>query len=200
VLGHADGICAIFVDSTADPKLACRVVVDAKTDYPVACNAAETLLLHADTLPTLWPDLATALLGAGVSLRCDAASRAALQAALPNSDAVHDSTEKDYKTEFGDLTLAVKVVPSVAKAVAHINSHSSHHTDAILSRDPAAIRFFTQFVDSAGVRSHPPLALTIHPIRQGLPPSAHARLYPSPPVSSITSQNTLYPAPLCRPK
>lgn len=133
------------------------MIVDAKTDYPVACNAAETLLVHAEALHTLWPAVAATLLSAGVSLRCDEASRAALPAALlglPMGGQVLPSTEKDYRTEFGELTLAVKAVASVTEAVGHINAHSSHHTDAILSRDPAAIRFFTQFVDSAGVRRH----------------------------------------------
>lgn len=156
MLGHADGICAIFLDKSADPAVASRIIVDSKSDYPVACNAAETLLLHADTLPTLWPDVATALIGAGVTLRCDAASRAALPASMRSAPTtghggVLEATEMDYRTEFGELTLAVKVVASVTEAVGHINAHSSHHTDAILSRDPASIRFFTQFVDSAGV-------------------------------------------------
>lgn len=133
------------------------MLIDAKTDYPVACNAAETLLLHADTLSTLWPSIAVALLDAGVHLRCDKASRDALPSDLRSAPAtatrgsVSASNPADYRTEFGECTLAVKVVSSVVEAVGHINEHSSHHTDAILSHDPAAIRFFTQFVDSAGV-------------------------------------------------
>lgn len=95
--------------------------------------------------------MAEALLAKGVALRCDARSRSALPAALGASPAVTASVAADYRTEFGDLILAVKVVESVVEAVSHINAHSSHHTDAILSRDPAAIRFFTSFVDSAGV-------------------------------------------------
>ncbi|EOD30569.1 glutamate-5-semialdehyde dehydrogenase [Emiliania huxleyi CCMP1516] len=152
VLGHADGICAVYLDATADEATARRVVLDAKTDYPVACNAAETLLLHASLLssPT-WRGVAQELIAAGVTLKCDTRSSEALAAAGLPAGGVVRASEADYRTEFGGLTMAVKVVADVVEAVGHINSHSSHHTDAIVTADPASVRFFTQFVDSAGV-------------------------------------------------
>ncbi|KKY15437.1 putative gamma-glutamyl phosphate reductase [Phaeomoniella chlamydospora] len=160
VLGHADGLCAIYVHSDADPAIAVPILADSKCGYPAACNAVETLLVHQDSLTTVLPPIATDLLSRGVSLRCDAASKAALSSALPASSAalLQDSTESDYSTEFLDLILAIKTIPStfgeiaaVDAAISHINAHSSHHTDVILttSKD-LADRFFAS-VDSAGV-------------------------------------------------
>lgn len=149
VLGHADGICAIYLAADAHPQKAAAALVDAKTSYPAACNSVETLLVHEAALPSLLPAVAEALVAAGVSLRCDAPSRAAL-AAL-GSHLVGDAAPADFDTEFLSLTLAVKTVEALDDAIAHINAHGSHHTDAILTANAADAERFMSRVDSAGV-------------------------------------------------
>jgi len=144
VLGHADGICSVYVDRSADLGKAVSVVLDSKAQYPAVCNAAETLLVHREALGRVLPELGRALRDAKVELRADEESRAHLPGSRP-------STEEDYRTEFLDLVLAVKTVGSVEEAVEHINSHGSHHTDAIVTEDPAAAEYFLSRVDSAGV-------------------------------------------------
>jgi len=179
VLGHADGLCSVYLHKDADRDIAVKVVVDSKTDYPAACNAAETLLVHEEVLKTILPDVATALLQKGVSLRCDVASKAALKEALRPEYAVllQDATEEDYNTEFLDLILAVKTVPTASTsvtngaaaaaidgtsdstdedtslnlAIAHINAHSSKHTDSIVTKSSEAAEKFMSAVDAAGV-------------------------------------------------
>lgn len=144
VLGHADGICAVYVDRSADLEKACAVVLDAKTQYPAVCNACEQLLVHRDALPTILVELGRRLRAAGVELRADLEARPFLPDSRP-------AVERDFRTEFLDLILAVKTVGSVDEAVLHINAHGSHHTDAIVAEDPAAAEYFLSRVDSAGV-------------------------------------------------
>lgn len=146
VLGHADGLCAVYVDEHADADKAVHVVVDAKTNYPAACNAAETLLVHRSLLSTLLPRLGEALAKAGVQLRADAEC-------LPHlpPQTTRAAADEDFHTEFLDLTLAVKAVGSVEEAVEHINTHGSRHTDAIVSEDARAAELFMARVDSANV-------------------------------------------------
>jgi glutamate-5-semialdehyde dehydrogenase len=127
VLGHADGICHVFVDATADPAKAIRIAVDSKAQYPAVCNAAETLLVHRD-----FPDrnaLLKALENAGVELRM----------------------ESDFGREFMDLVMAVRVVDSLAQAIEHIHRHGSGHTESIVTEDPSNAQRFLNEVDSAGV-------------------------------------------------
>ncbi|KAL2255944.1 hypothetical protein VTK26DRAFT_2449 [Humicola hyalothermophila] len=150
VLGHADGLCAIYLEQSADPAMAAEVVVDSKTNYPAACNSLETLLVQEAALDTLLPPVARALADKGVELRCDAASKAALRQHLPSLATV-DATPADFATEFLSLTLAVKTVPSLADAIAHINSHGSHHTDCILTSSREQAEQFMAGVDSSGV-------------------------------------------------
>ena len=144
VLGHADGICSVYVDRAADASKALAVVLDSKTQYPAVCNAAETLLIHREALPRILPPLAVALDQAGVELRADDEARALLPRAKP-------VTAQDYRTEFLDLVLAVRTVGSVEEAVDHINEHGSHHTDAIITEDDEAAEYFLLRVDSACV-------------------------------------------------
>jgi glutamate-5-semialdehyde dehydrogenase len=144
VLGHADGLCAVYLDRAADAGKAAAVVIDSKTQYPAVCNAAETLLVHRDALARLLPEIGRRLRAAGVELRADAES-------LPHLPDARPAAAADYRTEFLDLVLAVKTVGSVEEAVEHINSHGSHHTDAIVTEDEAAARYFLTRVDSAGV-------------------------------------------------
>ncbi|CAL5874891.1 uncharacterized protein PFLUO_LOCUS9193 [Penicillium psychrofluorescens] len=160
VLGHADGLCSAYVHSDASVDTAVKVVVDSKTDYPAACNSLESLLVHQDVLESVFPAIAKALLDKGVSLRCDEASRSALTRTLPEGQAAHvqAAVDSDYNTEFLDLVLAVKTVPStnppssaVEAAVAHINAHSSKHTDIILTESKEAADLFMNGIDSAGV-------------------------------------------------
>ncbi|KAE8348182.1 Aldehyde/histidinol dehydrogenase [Aspergillus coremiiformis] len=160
VLGHAEGICSAYLHSDADPEVALKVIVDSKTDYPAACNSLETLLVHRDALETVFPDVAEALLSKGVCLRCDKPAKAVLTKLLPATPVhlLQDAVDSDYRTEFLDLTLAVKTItPSqpgslaVDAAVAHINSHSSKHTDIILTSSRGVADTFMKGVDSAGV-------------------------------------------------
>ena len=150
VLGHADGLCHLYLHPDADPAMAAAVAVDSKTDYPAACNAVEVLLVHKDALPLL-SGVAQALLNKGVSLRCDTRSKSALTSSLPASAAalLQSAGPEDYDTEFLDLILAIKTVDSVDEAVEHINVHGSHHTDAILTGSKPAADAFLAGVDSA---------------------------------------------------
>ncbi|KAK3370296.1 Aldehyde/histidinol dehydrogenase [Podospora didyma] len=150
VLGHADGLCSIYLEQSADPKMAADVVVDAKTSYPAACNSLETLLVQESALDTVFPLVAAALASKGVELRCDTKSKAALSS-LPSTAKVVDVTAEDYDTEFLDLVLAVKTVSDLDEAVAHINTHGSHHTDIILTTSGNLAEQFMSAVDSAGV-------------------------------------------------
>ena len=143
VLGHADGICHLYLDKAADLEQAIKITVDAKTHYPAACNAIETLLVHQDIAAEFLPPIAEALTAEGVSLRGDEATRKIIDATPVK--------EHDWKTEYSDLILAIKIVDSVDTAIAHINQYGSKHTDAIVTEDmPTADKFQNQ-VDAAGV-------------------------------------------------
>jgi glutamate-5-semialdehyde dehydrogenase len=141
VLGHAEGVCHLYVDGDADLEKAVAITVDAKTQYPAACNAIETLLVHRDIAPRFLPAVARAL--EKVELRGDARTREILPVAA--------ATEADWATEYSDLILAIAVVDSLAAAIAHINTYGSKHTDAIVTENAAAARTFLQEVDAAGV-------------------------------------------------
>ncbi|KAI9062600.1 gamma-glutamyl phosphate reductase [Trametes sanguinea] len=154
VMGHADGLCSVYIDESADVKKAIRIVVDSKTDYPAACNAAETLILNERVLSTVWPEVAKALLAAGVKLLCDEPSLAVLRSLSPApanlASHVELATPDAYTTEHLSLTLSVKTLPSLAEAIRWINAHSSHHTDSIVTEDERAASTFCRGVDSAG--------------------------------------------------
>jgi glutamate-5-semialdehyde dehydrogenase len=125
----------------------------AQIDYPAACNAVETLLVHDSLLGTIWPDVARTLLAADVSLLCDEQTLSALEPnAIANfSTHVSPAPQDAYTTEYLSLTLAVRAVPSLAAAITHINAHGSHHTDCIVTESTAASSAFVRGVDSAGV-------------------------------------------------
>jgi glutamate-5-semialdehyde dehydrogenase len=144
VLGHADGICQLYIDREADLEQAIAIALDAKTTYPSACNAIETLLIHQDMAATGLPALVEALHQARVELRGDEAARQIVPALVP-------ATEDDWTTEYSDLILAIKVVASVEEAIAHINTYGSRHTEAIVTRNPATAAHFMERVDAAGV-------------------------------------------------
>lgn len=149
VMGHADGICAVYIDASADVSKASRIAVDSKAQYPAVCNAAETLLVHAAAVDTVLPAVGAALGAAGVELRADTRSRAAL--AKIGGVKVVAATDEDYDTEFLELKMVVKVVDSVSAAAEHINRHGSGHTDCIVTEDAESAREFLAMVDSAGV-------------------------------------------------
>lgn len=144
VLGHADGICHLFVDRAADLDMAAAIAVDAKTQYPAACNAIETLLVHGDIAAEFLPLAATALQALQVELRGDARAREICPHWLP-------ATAADWETEYGDLVLSVAVVDDLDAAIAHINRYGSRHTEAIATADPQAAESFLARVDAAGV-------------------------------------------------
>lgn len=128
VLGHADGICHIFVDKSADLEMAIKVVTDAKTQYPSACNAVETLLIHEDF-----------------------EGKDNLLASLQLSDIQLVSEPESWAHEYGDKILAFKTVKSVDEAIEHINTYGSGHTDSIITKSVENAEKFMNKVDSAGV-------------------------------------------------
>ena len=143
VMGHADGICHVFVDRDADPHKAVSIVVDAKTQYVAVCNATETLLVDRAAAKELVPPIVAALQAKGVEVRGDEEVRA-LAACDP-------ATDEDWDTEYLDLIISIKVVDGVDEAITHINRHGSHHTDAIITENAETAARFMQLVDSAGV-------------------------------------------------
>ncbi|KAH8881588.1 gamma-glutamyl phosphate reductase [Thozetella sp. PMI_491] len=153
VLGHADGLCSIYLEQSVEPALAAEVIVDSKTSYPAACNSLETLLVQDAALETVFPVAAEALVRKGVQLRCDPRTKAILQARLPSDllAQVSDAQDADFDTEFLSLDLAVKTVASLEDAVLHINTHGSHHTDVILTADAELAERFMSAVDASGV-------------------------------------------------
>lgn len=153
VLGHADGLCSIFLEASADPKMAAEVIVDSKTSYPAACNSLETLLVQQSGMETHLLSVANALIEKGVVLRCDKVTKDFLASKLsPDfSTKLQDATDEDFDTEFLSLTLAVKAVADMDEAIAHINTHGSKHTDAILTSSPELAEKFMSSVDAAGV-------------------------------------------------
>jgi len=143
VLGHAEGICHVYVDAAADVPQAIAITVDAKTQYPAACNAIETLLVHQAIAPLFLPAVAAALQEKQVELRGDEVTRSFLN--------IPTATEADWAMEYSDLVLAIRVVDSLDTAIAHINTYGSGHTDAIVTEEPQAAATFLAQVDAAGV-------------------------------------------------
>lgn len=143
VMGHADGICHIYVDKEADLTKAVPIIVDAKTQYVSACNTVETLLVHEDVRDQLLPVLKAALDAKQVELR-GTKDIAAVVDCVP-------ATEADDRTEYLDYILSAKTVKNVEEAIAHINRFGSHHTDCIITENPQTAELFMNLVDSAGV-------------------------------------------------
>ncbi|ATS19036.1 glutamate-5-semialdehyde dehydrogenase [Synechococcus sp. PCC 6717] len=143
VLGHADGLCHLYVDVAADLDKAIAITVDAKTQYPAACNAIETLLVHRGIADEFLPKVAAALSQAGVELRGDALACHLVPMTL--------ASEADWTTEYCDLILAIKVVANLEAALEHIATYGSGHTEAIVTENPATAERFLQDVDAANV-------------------------------------------------
>src|SRR5512132_579501 len=149
VIYAASGNCHVFVDASADLDAAERIVVNAKTQRPGVCNAAETLLVHTDAAPAFLPPVLGALREAGVELRVDGRTHALAGEALAGTLA--DATDEDWDTEFLAMILAVGIVDSVDEAIAHVNAHGSGHSEAIVTDSAAAARAFERGVDAACV-------------------------------------------------
>jgi glutamate-5-semialdehyde dehydrogenase len=144
VLGHADGICHVYLDAAADTVRSVAVTVDSKTQYVAVCNAVETLLVHRDAAEALLPPVCAALREKGVELRGCAESRGI----VPDLAVAEES---DWSTEYLDLILSIRVVEDLDAAIAHVNRYGSGHTDAIVTENSAAAQRFLSGVDSASV-------------------------------------------------
>jgi glutamate-5-semialdehyde dehydrogenase len=149
VIYAASGNCHVFVDSSADLDAAERIVLNAKTQRPGVCNAAETLLVHADVAPVFLPRVLRALRESGVELRVDGRTHALAGEALAGT--LSDATDEDWDTEFLALILAVGVVDSLDAAIAHVNAHGSGHSEAIVTGSVDSARAFERGVDAACV-------------------------------------------------
>jgi glutamate-5-semialdehyde dehydrogenase len=143
VMGHADGVCHVFADETADIEKAIPIIVDAKTQYAAACNAAETLLIHKAAAAKLLPPLKKALDEKLVTIRgCEETRRII---------GCETASETDFGKEYLDYIISVKIVASLDDAIYHINKYGSHHTDSIITEDKDSAEKFMLLVDSAGV-------------------------------------------------
>ncbi|HEX8143092.1 MAG TPA: glutamate-5-semialdehyde dehydrogenase [Pyrinomonadaceae bacterium] len=146
VLGHGEGICHVYVDAAADLKKAQEIAFDAKVQYPAACNAAETLLVHEGIASRFLPEMIARYLGAGVEVRGCPQTRA-----LAGSSDVVAATEDDWSTEYSDLIISIKVVASCAEAIGHIHAYGSGHTEAIVTDEAEEAAIFLESVDAAGI-------------------------------------------------
>ena len=149
VMGHADGICHIYVDKDADFEKAIPVIIDAKIQYTAACNAVETLLIHRDIAEEFVPKLAAALKENGVTLRGTKEVTDILDKEGNTAD-YETIGEEDFK-EYLALIVSAKLVDGVDEAINHINTRGSHHTDSIITENDETADRFLQLVDSAGV-------------------------------------------------
>jgi glutamate-5-semialdehyde dehydrogenase len=143
VLGHAAGICHVYVDAAADMEMAVRVTTDSKCQYTAVCNAAETLLVHKNIAAKFLPRIKAALEDRRVEIRGCERTRQIVD--------VMPATEDDWATEYLDAIISVKMVDSLGDAIAHINTYGSKHTDTIITADKAAAAKFMDLVDSADV-------------------------------------------------
>ncbi|MDP9068327.1 MAG: glutamate-5-semialdehyde dehydrogenase [Actinomycetota bacterium] len=139
-----DGNCHVYVDRAADPQMASNIVLNAKTQRPSVCNAAETLLVHEELADKWLPEALDALAAAGVEIRADARARQVWPLAREASD-------EDWATEYLDLTLAVKVVASIDEAIAHVNRWGTSNAEAVVTEDLSAARRFADEVDSGSI-------------------------------------------------
>lgn len=146
VLGHGSGICHIYVDHAADLAMAKQVVIDAKVQYPAACNSVEKVLVHEAVAARFLPELVRGLQSARVEVRGSEETRQ-LCAGLN----IVPATEEDWSTEYSDLKITVKVVRDLQEAIDHIDKYGSRHTESILTEDQAAADQFLNEVDAASV-------------------------------------------------
>ncbi len=143
VMGHADGVCHIYVDESADIKKAIPIIVDAKTQYVAACNTVETLLVHRAAAEKLLPPLKASFDEKMVTMLGCEKTRTYIDCGA--------AKDEDYGKEFLDYIIAVKIVDAPEAAIQHINNYGSHHTDSIITEDKETAEKFMLLVDSAGV-------------------------------------------------
>jgi len=143
VLGHADGICHVYIDANADIDMAIRIAVDSKCQYVAVCNAEETLLIHENIAADILPKLKEALEAKGVEIRGCEKTQSIVD--------VKAATEADWKTEYLDYTLSIRVVGSSQAAIEHINTYGSGHTDTIVTGSKETAMAFMDSVDSGNV-------------------------------------------------
>jgi glutamate-5-semialdehyde dehydrogenase len=146
VLGHGEGICHVYVHSDADLRKALDVAYDSKVQYPAVCNAMETLLVHAGIAPVFLPLMVEEFRKAGVEVRgCPQTME------LAKDKEVVAATEEDWKKEYSDLIVSIKVVDGVNEAIEHINRYGSRHTESIVTESHDVASRFMEFVDAANV-------------------------------------------------
>lgn len=151
VLGHADGICSVYIDADANPEMSARIAVDSKTNYSAACNAVERILVNKKAFAAT-KNTVNALIDYGVTILAEASFYDELKAAGVDSPLLSPtSDENDFATEFLSLKVAIKPVESYQEAIEFINNTSSHHTDAIVTENETVAAAFTRAIDSAGV-------------------------------------------------
>ncbi|KXA88484.1 gamma-glutamyl phosphate reductase [candidate division MSBL1 archaeon SCGC-AAA259D14] len=146
VLGHAEGVCHIYIDKEADLEKAVHVSYDGKVQYPAVCNAVETLLVHSEKAPEFLPRIAEKYEEAGVEMRGCEKTRDILE-----KWKVGKATEEDWKTEYLDLIISIKIVDKLEEAIDHINNYGSKHTDSIVSENKNRLLTFLESVDSSSV-------------------------------------------------
>ncbi len=145
VMGHSSGICHIYVDKDVDKELALSVILDAKKNYPAACNAVETLLIHREIASWFLPLLAALFSDESVKMNGTEEVKKLL------GSEIGVMQEDEFATEYNDMEISIKLVADVNEAVQHINYFGSHHTDCILTENDETANYFIQMIDSAGV-------------------------------------------------
>ena len=154
VIETGSGNCHVYVDASADQEAAVDIIVNAKTQRVGVCNAAETLLVHADVAATYLPAAARALWDKDTVLHADPTAHRILTEAAATAgrdDLLTQATEADWDTEYGSLDLAVRVVKSLEEAIDHIRAHTTGHTEAVLAQDVSVINDFIAGMDSAAI-------------------------------------------------
>jgi glutamate-5-semialdehyde dehydrogenase len=147
VLGHSEGICHVYVDRDADVNMALDICYDAKVQYPAVCNAVETLLVDSAIAGEFMPRMVDRYLKAGVEIRGCPRTRELMKGIKE----IKPASEEDWRTEYDDLIISIKVVDGVDEAITHINHYGSKHTDAIVTENKKTALKFMQFVDSSSV-------------------------------------------------
>ncbi|MCL2607839.1 MAG: glutamate-5-semialdehyde dehydrogenase [Methanomassiliicoccaceae archaeon] len=147
VLGHAAGICHVYVDADADEDMALTVSLDSKIQYPAVCNAAETLLVNASVAKTFLPKMVNLLISSGVEVRADTET----MDIIGKGKGITEAAASDWDTEYNDMIISVKIVRSIDEAISFINKHGSGHSDTIITDNRKNALKFTSLVDSSTV-------------------------------------------------
>ncbi|MCR4721114.1 MAG: glutamate-5-semialdehyde dehydrogenase [Lachnospiraceae bacterium] len=154
VMGHADGVCHLYIDSDADPDTALKISLDAKTQYTSVCNAVETILINRSIADSFIPRFAEMMSDAGVTLHGNRDFSEKLNDLCGGKYTVQLMSDEDYHTEYLDYACSCKLVDDIDEAIAHINRFGSHHTDSIISKNKTKIEHFMEMVDSANCMSN----------------------------------------------